>query len=101
LHICSCGGKYKYICLPPLPKAKADRDAAAEGPFSGIDYDMLLHFTIAHLRRVDGALPPSYDGEKAFDFFKGKGTHRYIFCIFTIWCIFYILTILHLQAYNS
>jgi hypothetical protein len=23
-----------------------------------MDYDMLLHFTIAHLRSVDGALPP-------------------------------------------
>jgi hypothetical protein len=37
LHICSWGGKYKYICLQPLAKAKADRDAGAEGPFTGAD----------------------------------------------------------------
>jgi hypothetical protein len=32
------GGKYKFICQLPLAKAKVDRDAPVEGPFSGVDY---------------------------------------------------------------
>ncbi len=55
----------------------AVHDPSAIGPFQGVDYDLLLHCTIGHLRRVDGALPEFADGAKALDFFLGKGMHRY------------------------
>ena len=54
---------------------------------TGDDYDLLLHCTIGHLRRVDGALPDFADGEKALDLLAPPGQPRYIFCIFCIFCI--------------
>jgi hypothetical protein len=55
---------------------------------TGDDYDLLLHCTIGHLRRVDGALPDFDDGEKALNLLAPPGAPRYIFCIFCIFCIF-------------
>ena len=60
---------------------------------TGEDYDLMLHCTIGHLRRVDGALPPFADGEKALNLLAPKGEPRCILCIF---CIF--LHILHIIA---
>ena len=54
---------------------------------TGEDYDLMLHCTIGHLRRVDGALPPFVDGEKALDQLAPKGQPRYILCILCICCI--------------
>ena len=52
---------------------------------TGDDYDLMLHCTLGHMRRVDDALPDFEDGAKALNFFAPKGEHRFIFCIF---CIF-------------
>ena len=84
------GKGYKYFCPPPLAKAKADaiHDKGAEGPMTGDDYDLMLHCTIGHLHRVDGALPDFDDGEKALNLLAPPGEPRYIFCIFCIFCIF-------------
>jgi len=55
---------------------------------TGDDYDLMLHCTIGHLHRVDGALPDFEDGEKAMNLLAPPGVPRYIFCIFCIFCIF-------------
>jgi hypothetical protein len=55
---------------------------------TGDDYDLMLHCTIGHLRRVDGALPNFDDDEKALNLLAPHGEPRYIFCIFCIFCIF-------------
>lgn len=68
--------KYQYICPPPLPKAKKDHDDGEAGALTGEDYDLMLHFAIGHMRRLDGALPDFDDGEKLLDFFAGIGKHR-------------------------
>ena len=80
------------MCPPPQPKAKtAALLKATEGAMTGEDYDLMLHCTIGHLRRVDGALPPFADGEKALNLLAPKGEPRYILCIFCIYCIICIL----------
>ena len=100
------------MCPPPLPKSKNDREEIANetegalqcdiefipfddkadltGALTGDDYDIMLHCTISHMRRVDGALPDFNDGTKALDFFAPAGEHRYTICIFCISCIFCI-----------
>ena len=86
------GKNYQYICPPPVPKAKADAaERGSEGAMTGEDYDLMLHCTIGHMRRVDGALPDFEDGAKTLNFFAPKGEHKYIFCIFCIFCIFTVL----------
>ncbi len=85
----SWGGRFQYGCPPSLAKAKSDRDASAAGSFTGVEYDMLLHFSIAHLCSVDGALPDFPYGAKALDFFRGKGLHRYIFCIYVTYFVYF------------
>ena len=56
------------MCPPPQPKSKTPALLkATEGAMTGEDYDLMLHCTIGHLRRVDGALPPFADGEKALN----------------------------------
>ena len=42
------------------------------------NYDGQLHFAIAHMRRVDGALPPHATGRKALDVLAD---HRVIRCL--------------------
>ena len=68
-------------------------ERGTEGAMTGDDYDLLLHCTIGHLRRVDGALPDFNDGEKALNLLAPHGEPRYIFCIFCIFGIFCILVI--------
>ena len=76
------------MCPPPQPKAKtAALLKATEGAMTGEDYDLMLHCTIGHLRRVDGALPPFSDGEKALELLAPTGVPRYIFCLFCIYVI--------------
>ena len=38
--------------------------------------DVNLHYAIAHMRRADGAFPPSAKGKKALDLLAGKGQSR-------------------------
>ena len=42
----------------------------------GQDYDILLHFAVAHLRRVDGALQPRPDGTKSLNLLAPAGEHK-------------------------
>ena len=89
------GKGYKYFCPPQLPKAKAEAtsERGAEGAGTGGDYNLMLHCTIGHLRRINGALPDFDDGEKAPNLLTLPGELRYIFCIFCMFCIFCILMI--------
>jgi hypothetical protein len=43
----------------------------------GLRYDPLMHFAIAHLRRVDGALPPISSGAKALNLLAPANTLRW------------------------
>ena len=46
-----------------------------------MDYDLNLHYAVAHMRRVDGALPVhAATGRKPLDFLAGKGKIRYDLC---------------------
>jgi len=96
-HIFSWPGKgYKYFCPPPQPKAKTDdqREKGTEGAMTGVDYDLMLHCTIGHMRRVDGIYMDFDDGEKTMTLIgKGPGLPRCIFCICYIFLIFYIFDI--------
>ena len=79
------------MCPPPQPKSKTTALLkATEGALTGEDYDLMLHCTIGHLRRVDGALPPFADGEKALNLLAPKGEPRYILCIFCILLLSYV-----------
>ena len=42
----------------------------------GIRYDANLHYAIAHLRRVDGALPPAANGMKALNLLAAANEPR-------------------------
>ena len=87
------GKGYEDFCPPQLPKAKKDAttERGAEGAMTGDD--LMLHCTIGHLHRVDGALPDFEDGEKAMNLLAPPGVPRYIFCIFIILCIFCIFIV--------
>jgi hypothetical protein len=39
-------------------------------------YDTYLHHLIGHLRRADGAYPPSASGATVFGFFTAVGQHK-------------------------
>ena len=61
---------------------------------TGDDYDLMLHCTIGHMRRVDGIYMDFDDGEKTMTLIgKGPGLPRCIFCICYIFLIFYIFDI--------
>ncbi len=86
------GKGYKYFCPSPLPKAKAEAsERGAEGAMTGDDYGLMMHCTIGHLRRLDGALPDFDDGEKALNLLAPRRQHRCIFCSFL-----HILHIVHI-----
>jgi hypothetical protein len=99
--------KYQYFCPPPVPKTKKRsgveaHDDSSPGAMTGNDYSLILHCTVGHLRRVDGALPDFADGEKAVNFFAPTPTPMYIFCIFYVLYIFDIFDILiFFKAYYS
>jgi hypothetical protein len=78
------GKGYKFFCPLPLPKAKAEAtsEREAEGAMTGDDFDLILHCTIGHLRRIDRGLPDSDDGKKALNLLAPPGEPTYIFCIF-------------------
>ncbi len=67
--------KYQYFCPPPVPKNKKSvDDASAPGAMPGEDYSLILHCTVGHMRRVDGALLDIDDGKKAVNFFAPPPT---------------------------
>ncbi len=63
-------------------------DDSSPGAMTGNYYSLILHCTVGHLRRVNGALPDFADVEKAANFFAPTPTPMYIFCIFYIFYIF-------------
>ena len=78
--------KYKYFCLPRAIKDTKRRAADDEGEEKlgalGHDYDILLHFAIAHMRSVDGALQGKQDGTKSFDLLAPACEHKRVLFIF-------------------
>ena len=75
--------QYKYFCPPPSIKATAKLSAEDNLDHSveklgamGHDYDILLHFAVAHMRRVDGALQPRPDGTKPLNLLAPAGEHK-------------------------
>ena len=57
--------------------AEDDQDHSGEKLGAlGQDYDILLHFAVAHLRRVDGALQPRPDGTKSLNLLAPEGEHK-------------------------
>jgi hypothetical protein len=48
----------------------------------GHDYDILLHFAIPHMRRVDGALPGKQDGTKSLDLLVPTGEHKWVLFVY-------------------
>ena len=64
------------VCPPPDKKAKHSPDYKESIGVIGVNYDPLMHFAIAHLRRVDGALPPAANGTKALNLLAPANTAR-------------------------
>jgi len=65
------------VCPPPDAKAKKSAEYVESKGVLAEKYDVLLHFAIAHMRRVDGALPPHSSGRKALDLLAKEGEHRW------------------------
>ena len=65
------------MCPPPDAKAKKSAEYVESKGVLAEKYDVLLHFAIAHMRRVDGALPPHSSGRKALDLLAKEGEHRW------------------------
>ena len=65
------------MCPPPDAKAKKSADYVESKGVLAEKYDVLLHFAIAHMRRVDGALPPHSSGRKALDLLAKEGEQRW------------------------
>ena len=67
------------MCPPPDAKAKKSGEYVESKGVLAEKYDVLrvLHFAIAHMRRVDGALPPHSSGRKAVDLLAKEGEHRW------------------------
>ena len=67
-----------YFCPPPDAKETKSVEYKESLGVLGLQYDMPLHFAIAHMRRADGALPPNAaNGRKALDLLGAKGSKRY------------------------
>ena len=68
---------YQETTYQDLSKRRAADDEGEEKLGAlGHDYDILLHFAIAHMRRVDGALPGKQDGSKSLDLLAPAGEHK-------------------------
>ena len=75
--------KNPRMCPPPGKKSSQLEESAMFESLGvlGTDYDLNLHYAMAHMRRVDGALPPhTSTGRKALNFLEGKGKIRYDLC---------------------
>ena len=67
------------MCPPPDAKAKKTIEYVESKGDLAEKYDVLLHFTIAHMHRVDCALPQHSSGRKALDLLAKEGKHRWSF----------------------
>ena len=65
------------MCPPPHAKAKKTIEYVESKGDLAEKYDVLLHFTIAHMHRVDCALPKHSSGRKALDLLAKEGKHRW------------------------
>lgn len=71
--------KNPKICPPPGKKSIKNSDEYQESEHRGVlalEYDLQLHYALAHMRRADGALPPHQSGRLALHFLAGKGQPR-------------------------
>ena len=75
------------MCPPPDAKAKKSAEYVESKGVLAEKYDVLLHFAMAHMCRVDGALPQHSSGRKALDLLAKEGEHR--------WSLFHPCGILH------
>ena len=80
------------MCPPPDAKAKKSTEYVESKGVLAEKYDILLHFAIAHMRRVDGALPQQSCGRKALDLLAKESEHR--------WSLFSPCGVLH-NVYNG
>ena len=65
------------MCPPPDAKAKKSAEYVESKGVLAEKYDVLLHFAIAHMLCVDGALPQHSSGRKALDLLAKEGKHRW------------------------
>ena len=59
------------------PKAKKSAENVESKGVLAEKYDVLLHFAIAHMCRVEGALPPHSSGRKALDLLANEGKQTF------------------------
>ena len=71
------------MCPPPDAKAKKSAEYVESKGVLAEKYDVLLHFAITHMRRVDGALPQHSSGCKALDLLAKEGE---VVFISSMWC---------------
>ena len=75
--------KNPKMCPPPGKRSTKSDDYQESESLGvlGMDYDLNLHYAVAHMRRIDGALPVHVaTGRKQLDFLAGKGKIRYDLC---------------------
>ena len=65
------------MCPPPDAKAKKSTEYVESKGVLAEKYDILLHFAIAHMCCVVGALPQYSSGSKALDLLAKEGEHRW------------------------
>ena len=65
------------FCPRPDSKKKKSEDYVESKGVLGMRYSSSLHYTIAHLRRADGALPAHATGRKAMDLLNVHSAPRF------------------------
>lgn len=65
------------FCPKPDSKAKKSSEYVESKSVLGLRYSTSLHYTIAHLRRADGAFPPHSSGRKAMNLLDVKSPARF------------------------
>lgn len=69
----------QFCPRPDSKNKKSDAYVESKGVL-GIRYSTSLHYTIAHLRRADGTLPPHASGRKAMDLLDVRSPPRFFAC---------------------
>ena len=80
------------MCPPPDAKAKKAADSVESKGVLAEHYDVLMHFAIAHMCLVDGALPPHCSGRKTLNFFA-------LLAITGVYCSLLAVQNIHASAY--
>ena len=73
-----------HLCPRPDSKNKKADDYVESKGVLGYRYSTSLHYAIARLRRVDGALPAHSSGKKALDLLDTQSPNRC--CNVQCWC---------------